>query len=77
MIVDGLLSRRATGAVAAACYVAAAGLGTAIALARDVRVLWIGLLGIALAFFYHAPPVRLAYRGWGELAVVLVPAIRN
>ncbi len=28
-------------------------------------------MGIACAFFYHAGPLRLAYRGWGESAVAL------
>ncbi len=28
-------------------------------------------MGIACAFFYHAGPLRLAYRGWGEAAVAL------
>ncbi len=32
-------------------------------------MLLLGLAGMALAFFYHAPPLRLAYRGCGELAV--------
>ncbi len=29
------------------------------------------MVGIACAFFYHAGPLRLAYRGWGESAVAL------
>jgi 1,4-dihydroxy-2-naphthoate octaprenyltransferase len=34
-------------------------------------VLVVGLAGIALAHFYTAPPVKLAYRGLGEIAVGL------
>jgi 1,4-dihydroxy-2-naphthoate octaprenyltransferase len=34
-------------------------------------VLVVGLIGIALAHFYTAPPVKLAYRGLGEIAVGL------
>ncbi len=34
-------------------------------------VLVVGLVGIALAHFYTAPPVKLAYRGLGEIAVGL------
>lgn len=34
-------------------------------------VLVLGIVGIALAHFYTAPPVKLAYRGLGELAVGL------
>ncbi len=29
------------------------------------------MVGIACAFFYHAGPLQLAYRGWGEAAVAL------
>jgi 1,4-dihydroxy-2-naphthoate octaprenyltransferase len=34
-------------------------------------VFWLGVTGMALAFFYHAPPLKFAYRGMGELAVVI------
>jgi len=34
-------------------------------------VLIVGLVGVALAHFYTAPPVKLAYRGLGEIAVGL------
>jgi 1,4-dihydroxy-2-naphthoate octaprenyltransferase len=50
------------------------GLGVSIGLsiaARTPAVLWIGTTGVLLAFQYHAPPLKLSYRGLGELAVAL------
>lgn len=69
VLVDGLLSRGQTAAVAATCYLMAGLIGLGIVLGRDRRVLWLGAIGVACAYFYHAAPVRLAYRGWGELTV--------
>jgi 1,4-dihydroxy-2-naphthoate octaprenyltransferase len=69
VILDGLLTRRETGMVAAAFYAAAAAAGLGIALLREPRALWLGLAGFACAFCYHASPLRLSYRGFGELAV--------
>lgn len=69
VIVDGLLDRGRTALLAAAFYAIAVAAGLVIVLAREPRVLVLGLVGIALAYFYHAPPLRFAYRGLGELAV--------
>lgn len=71
VLVDGLLTRRQTAAIAVAGYAIGAAAGFAIALLREPRVLWIGLFGIACAYFYHAPPLKLSYRGGGEAAVAL------
>jgi 1,4-dihydroxy-2-naphthoate octaprenyltransferase len=69
VLVDGLLTRRQTWSVAVAAYGLGAVLGVAIAWAREPRVLWLGLAGAACAWFYQAPPLKLSYRGLGELAV--------
>jgi len=71
VIVDGALSRGETATVAAVGYAAATAVGLAIALVREPRVLAFAVAGAALAYFYHAPPLRLSYRGLGEAAVVL------
>lgn len=71
VIVDGLLTRGQTAVVALAFYLAAIAAGLAIVLVREPDVFWVGLAGVALAFFYHAPPFKLSYRGLGELAVAL------
>lgn len=69
VMVDGLLTRGETVAVAAVCYVLGAAAGLAIVFLREPRVLWLGVAGMACAYFYHAPPLRLSYRGLGEAVV--------
>lgn len=71
VIVDGLMTRGQTAVMAAAFYLVAIVAGLAIVLVREPDVLYVGMVGVALAFFYHAPPFQLAYRGLGELAVGL------
>jgi 1,4-dihydroxy-2-naphthoate octaprenyltransferase len=71
VLVDGLLTRRETWAIALGSYALAIAFGLAIAWGREPRVLGLALAGGALAFCYHAPPLRLSYRGLGELAVAL------
>jgi 1,4-dihydroxy-2-naphthoate polyprenyltransferase len=71
VIVDGLLTREQTATVATVFYTAAILVGLAIVFGREPHVLWLGMLGVALAFFYHAPPLQLAYRGFGEAAVAV------
>ena len=48
-----------------------AGIGVYFALAGRPGVLLFGLAGLVIGFVYTAPPVRLAHRGLGELAVAL------
>jgi 1,4-dihydroxy-2-naphthoate octaprenyltransferase len=71
VLVDGLLTRAQTWTIAAAGYALALVCGLVIVAWREPRVAWLGSAGLALAFFYHAPPWRLSYHGLGELAVAL------
>ena len=71
VLVDGLVTRRQTWAIAAVFTLAGLLLGLAIVLWREPAALWIGLVGFVLGWSYHGPPLRLAYRGLGELDVVL------
>lgn len=71
VLVDRLLTREQTRAIAATFYAAAIVAGLVIVLWRDARVLAVGLAGVGLAWFYHGGALRLSYRGLGELAVAL------
>jgi 1,4-dihydroxy-2-naphthoate octaprenyltransferase len=71
VLVDRLLTRRQTIAISAVTYLLGIVVGLVIVLYREPRVFWIGVAGVGLAFFYHMPPLKLSYRGLGELAVGL------
>lgn len=71
VLVDGLLTRGQTAAIAAAGYALGIAIGLSIVLFREPKVLALGIAGVALAFFYHWPPLQLSYRGLGELAVAI------
>lgn len=71
VLVDGLLSRAQTRAIAIGFALAGLALGVVIVLLREPAALWIGAIGFVLGWSYHGPPLRLAYRGLGELDVVL------
>jgi len=46
-------------------------IGLYLVMQTNLTLLWIGLVGVFAAFFYVAPPIRLAHRGVGELFVGL------
>ena len=70
VIQEGILSPRAVVAAAALCLAAGAACGIVLwRLTPGHTLLAIGLAGMAIAWFYTAPPVRLAHRGLGELGI--------
>jgi len=72
VIQEGVVSPRAVVAAAAACTAAGAACGFVLWLStRGYVLLGIGALGIAIGWFYTAPPLRLVHRGLGELTTML------
>jgi 1,4-dihydroxy-2-naphthoate octaprenyltransferase len=71
VLVDGLLTRKQTLVIASLGYLLGILAGLAITRWRETSVLWLGCAGVLCAFFYHAPPLKLSYRGLGELAVAV------
>ena len=71
VLVDALLTRRQTWAIAIVFGGLGVALGAVIVFVREPAVFWIGAVGLVLGWSYHGPPLKLAYRGLGELDVVL------
>jgi 1,4-dihydroxy-2-naphthoate octaprenyltransferase len=71
VIQDGTFGARQVLMVSTICYLISAGIGVYLAWVRGWPILWLGLLGVFLAFFHNAPPVNLysLAPGLGELAV--------
>jgi 1,4-dihydroxy-2-naphthoate octaprenyltransferase len=71
VLVDGLLRRSQTWAIALGFGVAGLALGALIVFGRAPEAFAIGVVGLALGWSYHGPPLRLAYRGLGEVDVLV------
>jgi 1,4-dihydroxy-2-naphthoate octaprenyltransferase len=69
VILYGLLSERTMALLAWGFYALGFAIGIVLAATRGWDLLWLGLAGLLVGFFYTAPPVKLVHRGLGEIAV--------
>ena len=67
----GLVSLRQMIAISAVAYVVAIAIGLYLASVAGWGLLWLGLAGVLISFFYTAPPLRLVHHGLGEPATAL------
>ena len=71
-IMAGWLSPRAVLVASVACFAVGCAAGLVIVALVGWPILALGLIGVVGAWGYTAPPLKLAYRGLGEVAVFLL-----
>jgi 1,4-dihydroxy-2-naphthoate octaprenyltransferase len=71
VLADGHLQPRTMLAAVTALYLAATGIGAYLTLRAGAGVFLMALLGLFLSVFYSVKPLRLAYRGLGEVALLI------
>jgi 1,4-dihydroxy-2-naphthoate octaprenyltransferase len=68
-IVEGKLTLTEVAIIAVVTFILACAIGLYIMFFREMGIFWIGMTGVLLSIMYSLPPFKLAYRGFGEVAV--------
>jgi 1,4-dihydroxy-2-naphthoate octaprenyltransferase len=71
VLADGLLRANEMLSAILFFYAAAAVIGAYLTFRVGLGVFWMALLGLFLSVYYSVKPLRLAYRGVGELAMLI------
>ncbi|MGZ8697267.1 MAG: UbiA family prenyltransferase [Gaiellaceae bacterium] len=71
VVLYGLVSLRNLALLSLGFYAAGIAIGVGLAALRGWDLLWLGVAGALLSFFYTAPPLKLVHRGLGEIVVAL------
>lgn len=71
VVLYGLVSLRNLALLSLGFYAVGIAIGVALAATRGWDLLWLGVVGALLSFFYTAPPLKLVHRGLGEIVVAL------
>ena len=69
VVLYGLVGKRAMWMLALVLFGTGSAIGGYLALTRATEILWLGIAGVVLSIGYTAPPLKLVYRGIGDIAV--------
>lgn len=69
VLIRGVLNPTTHLAVALTFLALGSLIGTYLVTQTDLPLLWLGIIGVAVAYSYVGPPLRLAHHGVGEIAV--------
>jgi len=75
VIQEKLLSPKSILIGAIVSFIVASILGLYFVFKVNFNLIWFGLAGVILGFFYTAPPFKIGYKGLGEFLVLLLEAI--
>jgi 1,4-dihydroxy-2-naphthoate octaprenyltransferase len=69
VVLYGLVAKRSMWVLALVLFGLGSAIGGYLALTRATEILWLGVAGVVLSVGYTAPPLKLVYRGVGDVAV--------
>lgn len=69
VLLYGLVAKRSMWILALVLFAVGSAIGGYLASTRASEILWLGIAGVVLSVGYTAPPLKLVYRGIGDVAV--------